>query len=583
MAPRRRAHIVQVTPLTEPQLTHILATEGLAVSPQNDDPAPVLAALHKAQATEGRLTRPAMERLASSFRLPVVDLYGAASFYHYFDVGDRPLGGARRCGGPACSVHPLPSGEGPSLSTIACPGLCDQPVAWHQNGRFSSASPGAAGPYALPREVDAEEALFRHIRQPGLAALATYRRTGGYQQLRRVAKGTTAPDQALDTLQASGLAGRGGAAFPLATKWRAVRETPPGPKYVVCNADEGEPGTFKDRPILHLNPHLLLEAMAIAGMTMGATTGIIYLRYEYPEAMTILERAIREAEAVGLLGKGIAGTDQEFYVHVRRGAGSYVCGEETALLNSLEGRRPWPRERPPFPTDSGLWGRPTAINNVETLCWVPLILERGAEWFRSLGRSGNAGTKIYSVSGSVQRPGNYELPLGVTAREVLYTYAGGPLEGRTLKAFTIGGISGGLLGPAQLDVMLDYTHPREHNTALGSGGMVVLDSAQCVVDFVRTCMLFYQSESCGRCSPCRVGTMRLRELLDGATGRVPVPGDALSQMQGIADVMATASACGLGQSAPLVVTGMLDWFRAELDQHVHQRHCPAGVCPLPRP
>lgn len=543
-----------------------------------ENPAPALPALHDAQARDGRLTRQGLEGLAAVLGRSAVDLHQAATFYHYFGVGDSAPPRAGVCRGPACSLPGLSADVGSDLPSIPCPGLCDSPVARFEEGRFF---PGGGGPgaFALPQPVDTEEALFRDIRTPGLARLAMYRDRGGYRRLLDLVSGGGA-EAALDVLEASGLVGRGGAGFPLAAKWRAVRAAEGTPKYVVCNADEGEPGTFKDRPLLHLNPHLLLEGMAVAGYLAGAETGVVYLRYEYPGASEALERAIGEAEAAGLLGDDIAGAGFAFRVHVRRGAGSYVCGEETALLNSLEGRVPWPRERPPFPTTHGLWGRPTVVNNVETLCQVPGILERGADWFRSLGRGDNAGTKLYSVSGAARRPGNYELPLGVTARELIFQYAGGPAPGRTLKGFTLGGISGGLLGVEALDLSLDYHASQAHGAALGSGGVVVLDDGCCVVDFVRSCLAFYEAESCGKCFPCRVGTVRLRERLDGLTGRGPRAADARAVFGEVGDAMRNTSACGLGQAAPLVLDGMIRHFADEVRAHVEGRSCPAGVCRL---
>ncbi len=540
------------------------------------DPAPALPALHDAQARDGRLTRQGLEEAAASLGRSVVDLHQAATFYHYFGVGDAVPPVAGVCRGPACSLRGRTS-DGPSdLPSIPCPGLCDSPVAGFEDGRYFPGV-GGDGAFALPHPVDTEEALFRDIRAPGLARLATYRDAGGYRRLLDLVS-SGAAKETLDVLEASRLVGRGGAGFPLAAKWRAVRAAQGTPKYVVCNADEGEPGTFKDRPLLHLNPHLLLEAMAVAGYVTGAETGIVYLRYEYPEALDVLERAIVEAEAAGLLGDDIAGTGFAFRVHIRRGAGSYVCGEETALLNSLEGRVPWPRERPPFPTTYGLWGQPTVVNNVETLCHVPGILKHGADWFRALGRGENTGTKLYSVSGAVRRPGNYELPLGITARELIFRYAGGPASGRAMKGFTLGGISGGLLGAEALDMPLDYTAPQAHGAALGSGGVIVLDDGCCVVDFARSCLAFYEAESCGKCFPCRVGTVRLREWLDGLTGRgelLPGAGESFREVGG---AMRNTSACGLGQAAPLVIDGMLRHFADEVAAHVEGRRCPAGVC-----
>ena len=545
--------------------------------PREEDVAPLLWELHQAQAREGGLKRSTLEKLALSLEVPLAELYSTATFYHYFAVEGKPPLTKAACRGPVCSLPGIASKSDGKWTSISCPGLCDQPRAEFDSGRFFSAASAGEG-FRLPEPVESEEAIFRSLRVSDPQSLEAYRRTGGYEQLLKLAR-PGEPAKALDRLQESGLSGRGGAGFSLAAKWRAVRDAQATPKYVVCNADEGEPGTFKDRPILHLQPHLLLEAMAICGTLIGAETGIIYLRYEYPQAMRVLSKAIEEAESAGLLGVDIAGSGFNFHVHVRRGAGSYVCGEETALLNSLEGRRPWPRERPPFPTTHGLWGKPTVVNNVETLCSVPPILERGPEWFRSLGRGKNAGTKIYSVSGKVQRPGNYELPLGITARELIFDHAGGVPAERSLKAFTLGGISGGLLSADHVDLALDYHAPEQHGAFLGSGGVIVLDDGCCVVEFVRSCMIFYEAESCGKCAPCRIGTVRLRELLDGLTGRGPLAGDARENIEQIGAAMSATSACGLGQSAPLVIAGMFKFFGAEVNGHF-QRQCPADVCRL---
>jgi NADH:ubiquinone oxidoreductase subunit F (NADH-binding) len=281
-----------------------------------------------------------------------------------------------------------------------------------------------------------------------------------------------------------------------------------------------------------------------------------------------------------LLGKDRGHKYPGFDVEIVRGAGSYVCGEETALLNSLEGKMPWPRERPPFPTEDGLFGQPTLLNNVETFCCLPPLLKAGAEWFRSMGRGESAGTKIYSLSGKVVRPGNYELPLGVSARELIVDIAGGTPGGELPKAFTLGGISGGLLGRELLDIPLDYQAPQREGFFLGSGGIVVLDESCCVVDFVRSCLLFFEAESCGKCFPCRIGTVRLREFLDGLTGRSPLRPDAEIQAREIGEVMAAASACGLGQSVTLLINGMLRYFEEEFKEHLHEKTCRSKVCSL---
>ena len=531
--------------------------------------APFLPMLHDAMEQDGMMSEETLNELAGALRIAPAYVHQAASFYHYSNLGKDHLLREGACGGPTCCLPGVGVGRGQPGEGIACPGLCDQAPAAFANGVFRGT---AADPFLPPppaASVDGvEEVLFRDIRTPGLRTLDVYRANGGYAQLRRVVEADDA-EEVIATLRASGLLGRGGAGFPLAAKWQAVRETPGEVKYVVCNADEGEPGTFKDRPLLHLNPHLLIESMAIAAHVVGAAAGVVYLRYEYPEAYDVLNEAIAEAASAGVLG--------DFDLQVARGLGSYVCGEETSLLNSLEGLVPWPRERPPFPTQKGLWGRPTVINNVETFCAVPFILERGADWYRSLGRGEGAGTKLYSVSGRVARPGPYELPLGATARELIEGAGGGALPGRTIKGYTLGGISGGLLAAEHLDMPLDYAAPRQYGFAIGSGGVVVFDDACCVVDLVRTCMLFYEAESCGKCFPCRVGTVRLRERLDALTGRAEPNARVMDEFDEIGAAMSANSACGLGQAAPLVLHGLVRFFGEELEAH-RRGVCPAGVC-----
>ncbi len=531
--------------------------------------APFLPMLHDAMEHTETMSEETLNALSNALRIPASYIHQAASFYHYSNLGKDHVLREGTCGGPTCCLPGVGVRRGTPGEGIACPGLCDQAPAALAGGVFRGTAADPFLPPPPPASVDGvEEVLFHDIRIPGLRSLDVYRANGGYEQLRRVVEQDDA-EEVIVNLRASGLLGRGGAGFPLAAKWQAVRETPGDRKYVVCNADEGEPGTFKDRPLLHLNPHLLIESMAIAGHVVGATAGVIYLRYEYPEAYDVLNEAIAEAEAAGVLG--------DFDLQVARGLGSYVCGEETSLLNSLEGLVPWPRERPPFPTQKGLWGLPTVINNVETFCSVPAILERGADWYRHLGRDESAGTKLYSVSGRVARPGPYELPLGATARELIEVAGGGPLPGRAIKGYTIGGISGGLLAAEHLDMPLDYAAPRQHGFALGSGGVVVFDDACCVVDLVRTCMLFYEAESCGKCFPCRVGTVRLRERLDALTGRAEPSANLIDEFNEIGAAMSANSACGLGQAAPLVLHGLVRFFGEELEAH-RQGVCPAGVC-----
>ncbi len=395
---------------------------------------------------------------------------------------------------------------------------------------------------------------------------------GGYQALAR-ALGMT-PEKVIEEVEASGLRGRGGAGFPTGRKWRCARETPGARKYVVCNADEGEPGTFKDRLLLEGNPHLVIEGMLIAAYAVGAQHGYIYVRGEYVRSLEILETALEQARERGFVGKGILGSRFSCEIEVVAGAGAYVCGEETALLESLEGKRGWPRLRPPFPAERGLWGRPTVVNNVETLANVPLIINRGASWYRSLGTEGSPGTKIFLLVGDVRRPGAYELEMGTTLEELVYGCGGGPKEG-DLKAFLIGGASGAFFGKEDLDIPLDFDSLRARGGVLGSGKVMALGEKRCLVDLLLNIARFFREESCGQCAPCRVGTQVLVRLLEdvrAGKGR----GDSLELMEDLVMVMRRASLCPLGQSVALPVLSALRLFREEFERHL--RHGPCETC-----
>ncbi len=399
-----------------------------------------------------------------------------------------------------------------------------------------------------------------------------YIATGGYEALGRAVT-VLSPDDVLDLVKRSGLRGRGGAGFPTGIKWSAVRTASDRERYVVCNADEGEPGTFKDRLILEGDPHRLLEAMAIAGYAVGAHVGIIYVRGEYRLSIARLERAISDAEALGVLGERVFDTDFSFRVEVRPGAGAYVCGEETALLESLEGKRGWPRIRPPYPVTYGLWGKPTVVNNVETLANVPDIIRRGPAWYRTLGTPGCPGTKVYTILGNVCYPGLVEVEMGTTLRTLIYELGGGLLPGRTLHGVLIGGAAGAFLPPRELDVRLDFDALAERAAALGSGAVLVLDESACVVDMLASVLRFFRHESCGQCAPCRSGTdvlVRLISSLQAGTA----DGGTLDQMVRIVDAMRAASLCPLGQSVALPVRSALVGFREEFDAHLTSATCP---------
>jgi len=554
-------------------------------------PARFLELLHAALARDGFLAPEAAREIAEALEAPLADIYSAATFYHYVRTEPDAALPAGVCEGPVCRLV-CPDGDvqlrqrlnigadGRSADGryryqgVPCPGLCDRAPALFLDGGFSGGRDGAP---AWPPE----EAPAALPDAPGEGAIGPLLGSERAYEVLSDALASLTPERVIEIVSQSGLLGRGGAGFPAGRKWEAVRAAEGGTKYVVCNADEGEPGTFKDRPVLEHGSELLIAGMALAGYAVGARAGIIYLRYEYPRAFDALRAGIERAEARGLLGEDVAGSGFAFRIYVRRGAGAYVCGEETSLLNSLEGKRPWPRDRPPFPTTHGLFGAPTLVNNVETLAAVPAIVERGPDWFRALGRAEAAGTKLYSVSGRVLRPGVFELPLGVTARELIFENAGGMAEGRQLKALTLGGVSGGLLPAAALDLALDYAAPPSEGVYLGSGGIVVLHDGDCTVRFARDCMRFFESESCGKCYPCRIGTVRLREMLDQAVGASErsLPGEeAPARYYEISEALRLGSACGLGPSAGLLVSSLFRHFRDEVEEHVLHGRCSAGVC-----
>jgi NADH-quinone oxidoreductase subunit F len=416
--------------------------------------------------------------------------------------------------------------------------------------------------------------LFKDIDVPGLAGLETYRRTGGYGTVAAVL-GRQTPDQCIEIVKASGLRGRGGAGFPTGLKWSFVPKGTERPKYLVCNADESEPGTFKDRELIEKNPHSLIEGMILAGWAIQANAGYVYLRGEFGWLQKVLDQAIAEAYAAGLLGRDVAGTGFRFDLHTHLGAGAYICGEETALLSSLEGYRGQPRLKPPFPAVEGLYRCPTIVNNVETLVNVPHILGQGAAWYRSWGTEKSAGTKVFSVSGPVKRPGNYELPLGVPLRVLLEEHCGGMRDGLKVKAVIPGGSSVPPLPASLLDTALDFESMNAAGTFLGSGGVIVIDEQTCMVDSLWNLVRFYAHESCGKCTPCREGTYWMAGILERLERGQGSAGD-LGLLADLADNILGRSFCPLGDAAAMPVQGFLKHFRPEFEHHVEQRRCLAN-------
>ena len=398
----------------------------------------------------------------------------------------------------------------------------------------------------------------------------------GYMALGKVLTEMT-PDQVIQTIKDSGLRGRGGGGFPTGVKWSFAAAQPAGQKYVCCNVDEGDPGAFMDRSVLEGDPHVVLEAMAIAGYAIGASQGYIYVRAEYPIAVKRLEIAINQARENGLLGKNILGTGFDFDIELRLGAGAFVCGEETALMTSIEGHRGEPRPRPPFPAVKGLFERPTVLNNVETYANIPQIILKGADWFASMGTEKSKGTKVFALGGKIHNTGLVEVPMGTTLREIVEEIGGGIPNGKKFKAAQTGGPSGGCIPASLIDIPVDYDNLISIGSMMGSGGLIVMDEDTCMVDIAKFFLEFTVDESCGKCTPCRIGTKRLLEMLDKITKGKGTMED-LDKMEELCYHIKANSLCGLGQSAPNPVLSTLKYFRDEYVAHIVDKKCPAGVC-----
>jgi NADH:ubiquinone oxidoreductase subunit F (NADH-binding)/(2Fe-2S) ferredoxin len=407
-------------------------------------------------------------------------------------------------------------------------------------------------------------------------SIEEYIANGGYEALGKAITAMT-PAAVVEEIKASGLRGRGGAGFPAGLKWEFAAKAKGDTKYIVCNADEGEPGTFKDRLILEGDPHAIVEGMALAAYAIGATQGYVYIRGEYGLSIDRLQKAISRAKEMKLLGPGIFGSKFNFDIEIRMGAGAYVCGEETALFESLEGGRGEPRLKPPYPTDSGLFGKPTVINNVETLAGVAQIIANGAKWYRGFGTERCPGTKVFTLTGDIVNEGLIEVPMGITLREIIFGIGGGVPNGRSFKMAQSGGTSGGCLPAALLDVPMDYDELAKVGAALGSGALLIMDDTHCIVDITRVFARFFQHESCGKCVPCREGTFRLHEFVENVTAGRATPPD-LETLAALARTMTIACLCPLGQAAPVPLLSTLRYFRDEYDQHINEKRCPTGTC-----
>jgi NADH:ubiquinone oxidoreductase subunit F (NADH-binding)/NADH:ubiquinone oxidoreductase subunit E len=573
-------------------------------------------ALHAVQSICGNwLPMEALRLISEGMDIPYAYLYGVMSFYTMFSPTPRGKYIIRMCESPPCHIlgadnllEVLKSELGIrvgkttsdglfTLEHTACLGVCEVSPAMQINevvfGRLtaerikniiSDYRVGKTVDYkTLPRTTNAlsdyeksgdELVLLANVDQIDPFSLDAYLERGGYEGLKKAL--SMSQQEVVDTVKNSGLRGRGGAGFPTGLKWSFTLPNPNFPKYIVCNADEGEPGTIKDRYIMEGDPHRVLEGMAIAGYAVGANYGYIYVRGEYYLCMHRLNKAIADAEAKGLLGDKINNTDFSFHIQVQTGGGSYVCGEETALIESIEGKRGNPRVKPPFPGVVGVWGKPTIVNNVESLSSVPAIIVKGAEWYKSKGTEDAAGTKIFQVVGHVTQPGIVEANCGMTVRELIDKYGKGIREGHKFKTCQTGGSSFGFFKDEHLDTPMEYMAMAKAEGALGSGTMLVMDDTTCVVDVVKSILYFFQHESCGFCLPCRRGTRVLYELISKVAAGQGTAAD-LDRMITIAQVMMDASNCALGMSPLFFVKTTIERFRDEYEAHL-AGSCPLGVC-----
>jgi NADH-quinone oxidoreductase subunit F len=546
----------------------------------------LLPVLHALQGAVGWISEGGLNYACERLQVPPAEAYGVATFYAMFSVREQPKTVVHVCDDLACRVRGGAAladrleqelAGGPAIVRSPCLGMCEAAPAV----LFQEAGQGAVSHVVAPADPDHVVALARGGRTlvppPGLAprhggerllrrvglvdpaSLQDYRAHDGYAALVRAIE--LGPDEVIREVTDAKLLGRGGAAFPTGVKWRAVADQPAGPKYVVCNADESEPGTFKDRVIMEHDPFAVIEAVTIAGFATGAERGYLYIRGEYPRATQHLHEAIVEARAAGLLGPDVLHGGFAFDIELRRGAGAYICGEETALFNSIEGKRGEPRNKPPFPVTHGLFGRPTAINNVETLINVLPILTLGPQGYASLGTADSTGTRLFCLSGHVERPGVYEHPHGITIRAAIEA-AGGVRGGAPLRAVLLGGAAGGFVGPERLDVKLTFEDARQGGYTLGSGVIMALDDDTDIVDLCLRIARFFRDESCGQCVPCRVGTVRQEEALHRlvAGHTIGSAADELALLRDVALVMRDASICGLGQTAAGAVQSAIATF-----------------------
>ena len=552
--------------------------------------------LRAIQLRYGFLPKTELEGLSQRTHTPLYQIHSVASFYPHFHLAPPAKAEIGVCADMSCHLHGacelraelqrrFAGGrpEDVEIREVSCLGRCDHAPAISVNDQILTEVTAASAEKVAHCALRGEEVPEPH---PELARAACKADPYGdgddkkYGMVRKLVP-TRAWDDVLALLKAADLRGLGGAGFPTSLKWELVRKQRDPVKYVVCNADESEPGTIKDRFIMTHLPHLVIEGMMIAGLVTGAKRGILYIRHEYALEEEILGEEIRRCYRQGLLGKRIFGSELDFDLEVFVSPGGYICGEESALIEAIEGHRAEPRNKPPFPGQLGLWQKPTVINNVETFINVPQILARGVDWFLAQGVNGSRGLKFVGVSGHVERPGVFELPMGTPIREVIFKHAGGIPGGRSLKAFAPSGPSSGYLPASLVDVRLDFKALADAGSMLGSGAIVVCDDTTCMLDMALNAVRFYRNESCGKCVPCRLGSQKLTDLLVRWTqGAVPEPQYRadLALLDDLSETMSQTSICGLGQIAPAPIRSVLKHFRAEVDAHVLKGQCPSGIC-----
>jgi NADH:ubiquinone oxidoreductase subunit F (NADH-binding)/NADH:ubiquinone oxidoreductase subunit E len=538
----------------------------------------------------GYLPAEQLKTLAANIRVPVSQIHAVASFYPHFHLNPPPKVDVRVCADMSCHLRggdkvrsALDSafqGADPkevSIRDVSCLGRCDQAPAIMVNDNIY-AHVNSRDAVTMAQDVLAGKPLPEpHHNAERVAVVSDpYQGQGQYAVVRRFVE-TRNWQEIIAALKAAGLRGMGGAGFPTFSKWELVRNASGSPKYIVCNADESEPGTIKDRGIMENVPYLVIEGMITAGLVTGARKGILYIRHEYEGPKDVLQQEIDRCYQRGLLGPRILGSDLAFDLEIFVSPGGYICGEESALLEAIEGKRAEPRNKPPFPVTNGLWNQPTVINNVETFCLATVILARGADWYKAQGKNGSVGMKFVGISGDVNRPGIFEVPMGTTYSELIYENAGGISDGRTLLAFAPSGPSSGYLPASMATLPLDWNAVAAAGSMVGSGAIVVCAEGRCMLDMALNATRFYRNESCGKCVPCRVGSQKMVEMLKGwTTGQSSK--DDMQVLDELSTAMKQASICGLGQVVPVPIASVIKHFPGTVEEHIVHRRCPGGIC-----